>query len=127
MLKKPLTCTIEYETKDGTSWKANILAYSVKEAVDLIKSRVKTFLHVNSTEGGKEIDVIHPDVRKDFFSENVVEEIEVVREVEVPVEIIKEVYVNSDDNLEIKCPWCKKVFANEERLKTHCIKYHMKN
>jgi hypothetical protein len=121
--QKPMTCTIDYDTKDGTNWKANILAYSIKEAVAYLRGKVAV-ARINSTEGGKEIDAVHPQVEKDYWTENVVEEIEI----EVPVEIIKEVPAKeADGKADPKCPWCKKEFKSEQTLKTHCRKFHLKD
>lgn len=124
MADKPLTCVIDYDTKDGTNWKATILAYSIKEALTFLRANVKKIVRINSTEAGRPIDAIETQVRKDFFTENVVEEVEI--EVPVEVEVIKEVYVEKDASNEPKCPWCKKEFKNEQTLKTHCIKFHLK-
>jgi hypothetical protein len=124
--KKPLCCVIDYDTKDGTNWKAGILAYSVKDAVAFVRAKVNNVARVNSTEGGRQIDAVEPTVFKDYFTEEVVEEIEVVKEIEVPVEVIKEVYV-TDEDAEPACPWCKKTFKTEQTLKTHCRKYHLKD
>ena len=127
MAKKPLCCTIDYDTKDGTNWKASILAYSIKEAITFIRTNVNSVARINATEAGREIDAIETTVRKDFFTENVVEEVEV----EIPVEVIKEVEVRvpveADGSADPTCPWCKKTFKSEKTLKTHCIKYHLKD
>ena len=122
MAKKPLCCTIDYDKKDGTTWKASILAYSIKEALVHLRN-VTSVARVNTTEAGREIDAIHPQVRKDYLTENVVEEVEI----EVPVEVIKEVLVPAEEDTDPKCPWCKKTFKSEKTLKTHCIKYHLKD
>ena len=34
---------VEYETKDATNWKAGVLAFNQKEAIDTIKKRVPTY------------------------------------------------------------------------------------
>ena len=124
--KRPITCVISYDTKDGTTWRACVLAYSVKSAVEYIRSQVKEVVRVNTTEGSNEIDVIHPDVRRDYLTENVVEEIEieVPIEVEVPVEVIKEVFIEKEDG-DPKCVWCSKKFKSLSTLKTHIKKFHM--
>ena len=130
-----MCCVIDYDTKDDTNWKASILAYSVKEAIEFIQKQVPTMARINTTEAGRQIDAFETQVMKDFFTENVVEEIEIEIpiEVEVPVEIIKEVevekivYRDKEDNGESKCPWCKKAFKSENTLKTHCRKYHLKD
>jgi hypothetical protein len=128
--RRPLCCIINYDTKDGTSWRAAILAYSVKDAVEYLQTSIpQGVARINTTEGGKEIDVIHPAVRKDYLTENVVEEVEVEVEVpvEVEVEVIKEVFIEAEDDGQSKCPWCKKKFKSENTLKTHCLKYHLKD
>ncbi len=149
-MKKPLCCIIGYDTKDGTTWKATILAYSVKEALEYLYTQVKGKIRVNTTEGSREIDAFHPTIKKDFLTENVVEE----REVEVEVEVVKEVYVDVIKEIEVPvevevikevikevevevpvdngiakliCPWCEKEFVKPLTLKTHCIKYHLKD
>ena len=66
--------------------------------------------------------------KKDFFTENVIEEIEVEVpvEVEVEVEVIKEVYIEKEDSSDPKCPWCDKEFKSKKTLTTHCRKFHLK-
>ena len=127
--KKPLCCTIDYDTKDGTNWKASVLAYSIKEAVTFIQKSVGTVARINTTEAGREIDAFETQVRKDFFTEEVVEEIEVEIpvEVEVPVEVIKEVYIDKEDDGTSKCAWCKKTFKSLNTLQTHIKKFHLKD
>lgn len=121
-----MACVVNYETADGTSWRACILAYSIKEALEYLRSQVKTIARINSTEAGKEVDAIETKVKKDYFTEEVVEEVEVIKEVEVPVEVIKEVFVEGSTG-EPQCPWCDKAFKSKQTLQTHCKKYHLKD
>lgn len=129
--KKPLCCIIDYVTKDGVDeidWKVVILAYSLKDALSYLRLRVPKIRRINSQEAFREIDVFHPDIVRDFLTENVVEEREV--EVEVPVEVIREVEVIKEvqvaDNTDPTCPWCEKVFKTQKTLQTHCLRFHLK-
>jgi hypothetical protein len=108
---------IEYETKDRTSWKANILAYSIQEALDYIRRNVPTFDKYVSTSVLADIDAIEDKVYDDFF----VNRTEVIETV-VQRQPLEDGTVGES---KVSCPWCRKEFANNITLGTHIKKFHL--
>ena len=107
--------TIDYTTKDGTTWKANILSHSIEESVALIRKKVSTFDRVYGTSAGKTVNDLTDKVKKSFV---------IIREVSKPDEESDEeinVLFNDDG---IICPFCDKTFKSKMTFKNHLIKYH---
>lgn len=66
--------TIEYETqniKGVMNWKATIIAYTMEDAIALIKRRVKEFSKVTSLSTERNIDAITQDIIDDIVKFNV--------------------------------------------------------
>ncbi len=102
--------SIDYTTKDGTTWKANILSHSIEDSVALIKSSVPEFDRIYGTSAGKKIDALTDAVKKLFI---------VKKEV-----IITNTKTVGNANIGIVCPFCDKTFKNKKTFKNHLIKYH---
>lgn len=115
MKGKLQVCRVEYETKDMTNWKANILAYSMEDAIEYIRKNVRDFNRYISTSNIGDVDAIEDKAFKDFF---------------VNETIIVESVVNdgdsSDDDSGVVCPWCAKEFKNNNTLGNHIKKFHIK-
>lgn len=103
--------SIDYTTKDGTTWKANILSHSIEESVSLIKAKVPNFDRVYGTSAGKEINALTDKVKKLFTITEVKESTDTVK----PVGSIEDKLI---------CPFCDKEFKNKTTFKNHLIKYH---
>jgi hypothetical protein len=102
--------SIDYTTKDGTTWKANILSHSIDDSIALIKSNVPDFDRIYGTSAGKKIDALTDDVKKLFI---------VKKEI-----IVTNTKAVGDANTGIVCPFCDKSFKNKKTFKNHLIKYH---
>lgn len=111
-------CRIEYETKDRTSWKANILAYSIQDALDYIRKNVPAFDKYTGTGVVAEINAIEDKVYDDYF----VNRTEVVETVVQRDDSEDKTMDNEADNT---CPWCFKSFKSKNTLGTHIKKYHL--
>lgn len=114
MKGKLQVCRVEYETIDGTNWKANILAYNMEDAIKYIRKNVKGFRKYISTSNIGEIDAIENMAFKDFF----------VNETKIVETVIKSDYDSNDSR--IICPWCEKEFKNNNTLGNHIKKFHIK-
>ncbi len=111
-------CRVEYETRDRTSWKAVILAYSMEDAIAYIRKSVQGFDRYISTGIIAEVDAVDDVVFNDLFvgKTSVVETV-VARE-EAP-----KVNEKADDTL--YCPWCDKSFISKITLGSHIKRFHI--
>ena len=103
--------TIDYTTKDGTSWKANILSYNIEDSVALIKKIVPQLDKIYGLSAGKKVDAMTDQVKEAFV---------VIKEVSKPDEEVNNLFNNDS----IICPFCDKTFKNKMTFKNHLIKYH---
>ncbi len=114
MAKEIRLNTIEYTTKDGTSWRANVLSEGIQESIDLLRVLVgKDFDRMHSTDSGNRVDQVTQYV-KDLMT------VEVIKEVEKPHKCKCKKDVDG-----FVCPWCDKSFKNLKNLKSHIIKFHI--
>jgi len=105
-------CRIEYETKDGTNWKANILAFSMEDALKYIINNVRGYDRYISTNMIGDVNAIETNAYKAYFN----------TEPQVVETIIKH---DPDNTKDITCPWCDKSFKNTNTLGNHIRKFHL--
>ncbi len=112
MTKEIRLTTIEYTTKDGTLWKANVLSEGIQESINFIRKLVPEFDRMHSTDMGDRVDQMTPYV-KDMMTVEVIKEVEKTTDINVP---------NS-----FTCCWCDKEFKTLNNLKNHIIKFHIED
>lgn len=115
---KVLVCRVEYETKDGTNWKAIVLAYSMEEAIEHLRRNVQTFDRYISTGITGAVDSVDEEVLKDIFASRPTV-VEVIRET------IKEDSSDDSEDKQLTCPWCDKTFISKITLGSHIKRFHM--
>lgn len=115
--RKPImVCRVEYETKDRTNWKANVLAYGMQDAIDYLIKKVPTWDRYISTQIIGNVDAIEDSMFQDYFVANETTVVETV--VSAPP--------SSDMEERIPCcPWCDKEFKSKGTLATHIKKFHI--
>lgn len=112
--KQPIMiCRVEYETKDQVNWKANILAYSMQDAINYLLKKVVGFDRYTSTQVIGMVDAIDDTLFQDYF---------VATETTVVETVVSGPPTESNANT---CPWCDKEFKNKGTLGTHIKKFHM--
>ena len=122
-MKKMKVCVVEYETTDGTLWKAGILAFNIEDAVRYVYTLVPTTKKIISTQTFREIDAIEPKVQDAYFTK--IEET-VIRQEAKPApkpQTTQEIFDEPVDGPVI-CDLCNREFKNAKGLELHKRKMH---
>lgn len=117
MKGKLKVCRVEYETKNKINWKANVIAYSMEDAIAYLRKNVAEFDRYTGTTMIGDVDAIETTAYNDYF----VSETKVV---ETVVEKTPDEQQQPDTG-DVFCPWCDKQFKNKNTLGTHIKKFHM--
>ena len=112
MKRKILVCRVEYETKDRTNWKANVLAYDMQHAINYLQKRIANWDRYISTQIVGEINAVEERVYDDHF---------VSKETKIVETVVSE---DVGEKLP-SCPWCDKEFKSTQTLGTHIRKFHL--
>ena len=122
-MKQMKLMKLEYETKDGVTWKAVVLAYDLADGIKAIRNKVPTFDRLISTGAYGNVDLISKAVYDDYFvqKETVVNDGKKAEKAknldmeEKPASTLEHPFV---------CPVCHKGYKTMKPLDTHMKKFH---
>jgi hypothetical protein len=97
-------------TNDNVSWKANILAEDVDDAIKMIKKNVKKFDKIWSTEAGDDVHFISDKINK-FLG--------------IGQKPQQKPQQKQNENIYL-CPWCEKSYPTPKGLQIHISRMHKK-
>jgi hypothetical protein len=118
-MKEIRLCSIDYTTKDGVTWKANILAHDLNEAVDFIRSRVGALDKIWSTSGGNKVDAVTKTVWDEIGKSEMV-----AKEKPKTDKDDNDYYLGDQDSSVLTCPFCQKEYKTAKTLHKHIMKFH---
>jgi len=117
---------LEYDTKDGITWKAVVLAYDLADGIQAIRNKVPNFDRLISTGACGDVDLISKAVYDDYFvhKQDEPNKKETTKDEVVEEKQPKKQIDESTIEYPFVCPVCKKGYKTMKPLDTHMKKFH---